>query len=299
MRDLLLDILAASAPAEACAWLRGRLDEHAAGFQRRPFYYDFSGVSRHFPKRARVVASPEQLAALSERVPGFTVAGWDVFRLARVVLLEALGEQDGETFLGTVEALLNTADFREEASIYSAIPLLPLPDRLVEAARDGLRSNIVDVYDAIALDNPFPAAHFTDEAWNQMVLKALFINRPLHRIVGLDRRRNAELSAAVSYLAHERWAAGRTIPSEAWRNCVGFVDEAVAGDLRRLLAEGGPADRRAAALVVAYEHSPSLADLREALAGEIAEVEAAELTWDLLGESLVQDPGLNGSPTKP
>lgn len=298
-RDLLLDILSRSAPPEACSWLRARLDAHAADFHRRAFYYDFSGVSRHFPKRAPVSATPEQTNALSEAAPGLSVAEWDAFRLARVVLLLALAERDKETFLDTLATLLNTADLREQAAIYSALPLLPHGGELVEAAVDGLRSNIVDVFDSIALDNPFPAASFSEEAWNQMVLKALFINRPLHRIVGLDQRRNAALSAAVSYLARERWAAGRTLPAEAWRNCIGFVDETVAGDLHHLLETGAPADRQAAALVAAEDPSPLLADLRSALSGEIAAARPGELDWGRLGASLTLDPGLNGSPTKP
>src|SRR5690606_22351997 len=124
--------------------------------------------------------------------------GWDQFRLARVILLLVLGKQDKATFLDTIAALLNTADLREQAAIYSAYPLLPRQEDLVESAVEGLRTNIVDIFDAIALQNPFPATHFTTEAWNQMVLKAIFINRPIYKIVGIESRRNAELAAGVS-----------------------------------------------------------------------------------------------------
>src|SRR5690606_32360293 len=110
--------------------------------------------------------------------------GWDQFRLARVLLLLTLGKQEKTVFLETIAALLDTADLREAAAVYSAFPLLPHQEEFVEASVDGLRSNIVGIFDSIALGNPFPAAHFTAEAWNQMVLKAIFINRPLYRIVG-------------------------------------------------------------------------------------------------------------------
>src|SRR5690606_35707178 len=122
---------------------------------------------RHFEKRGPVEVSDGQLQALQERVPGFTVKGWDQFRLARVILLLVLGKQDKATFLDTIAALLNTADLREQAAIYSAYPLLPRQEDLVESAVEGLRTNIVDIFDAIALQNPFPATHFTTEAWNQ------------------------------------------------------------------------------------------------------------------------------------
>lgn len=298
MRDLLTDILKASAPAEAVAWLQERIAEQEARFSKRPFYYAFSGVSRHFPKHGRIEVTPEEAARVRERSPGLSVDHWDVFRLARVLMLLALEKQEKSVFLETIAALLNTADLREQAAIYSAYALLPHQDELVESAIDGLRSNIVDVFDSIALNNPFPAARFTDAAWNQMVLKAIFISRPLYRISGLETRRNADLAAAISYLAHERWAAGRRIPAEAWRNCVDFVSDEISADLHHLLETGEPTDREAAALVLASDGDPRLADLRGRLEGEIDAIGAGTLSWDRLGEKLEFPVTLNGSPSK-
>lgn len=298
MRDLLTDILQQSAPPAAFAWLRDRLGEQETQFSKRPFYYAFSGVSRHFPKHGRLEMTPGQSQRLQELAPGLSLAHWDVFRLARVLLLLALERQEKSVFLETIAALLNTADLREQAAIYSAYPLLPHQEDLVESAIDGLRSNIVDVFDSIALNNPFPAARFTDAAWNQMVLKAIFISRPLYRISGLEARRNADLAAAISYLAHERWAAGRRIPADAWRNCVGFVSDEISADLHHLLETGEPADREAAALVLASDGDPRLADLRGRLEGEIDAIGAGTLSWDRLGEKLEFPATLNGSPAK-
>lgn len=298
MRDLLTAILQQSSPPEATAWLQDRLVEQETQFSKRPFYYAFSGVSRRFPKHGRLEILPGQSDRLRELSPGFSVDHWDVFRLARVLLLLALAKQEKSVFLETIAALLNTADLREQAAIYSAYALLPHQEDLVESAIDGLRSNIVDVYDSIALNNPFPASHFTDAAWNQMVLKAIFISRPLYRISGLDARRNGDLAAAISYLAHERWAAGRRIPAEAWRNCVGFVSDEISADLHHLLETGEPTDREAAALVLASDGDPRLADLRGRLEGEIDAIGSGTLSWDRLGEKLEFPVTLNGSPAK-
>lgn len=298
MRAILTDLLKASAPVNAVAWLQERIAEQESQFSKRPFYYAFSGVSRHFPKHGRVAISEEEAARLGELSPGFTVEHWDVFRLARVLLLLTLAKQEKPVFVETIAALLNTADLREQAAIYSAYALLPHQEGLVDSAVDGLRSNIVDVFDSIALDNPFPSAHFTDAAWNQMVLKAIFISRPLYRITGLDARRNTDLAAAISYLAHERWAAGRRIPAEAWRNCVGFVSDDLSADLHQLLETGEPTDREAAALVLAADGDPRLADLRGRLEGEIDAIGSGTLSWERLGEKLASPPTLNGSPAK-
>jgi len=46
------------------------------------------------------------------------------------------------------------------------------------------------------------------------VLKALFIGVALSRIVGLDRRRGAELARMAAVYAAERRAAGRPVPSD-------------------------------------------------------------------------------------
>ncbi len=286
MRDPLFQILRSSAPPEAVSWLEEAVSGQEADFQRRPFYYAFSGVSRHFPKKAAVEVPVAQAAELSKLAPDLAVERWDQFRLARVLLLLVLAKQERSVFLETLSALLDTADLREQAAIFSAFPLLPHQEDVVEFARDGLRSNVVDIFDSITLDNPFPARHFPDEAWNQMVLKAIFIQRPLHRIEGIDRRRNAELAAAISSLAHERWAAGRRLTPEAWRNCASHLDDAILADLRHLVETGTTEDREAAALLAASDDSGRLADLHERLGGELDAVSSGALTWQGLGERL-------------
>lgn len=298
MRDLLFSILAASAPASAMTWLGDTTREQELAFQKRPFYYAFSGVSRHFEKRGLLEVSDEQSAALEAQKPGFSVRGWDQFRLARVILLLTLAQQDRITFLETVATLLNTADLREQVAIYSAFPLLPHQEDLVEAAVDGLRSNIIDIFDSIALQNPFPAAHFTAEAWNQMVLKAIFINRPLYKIVGVNSRRNAALAEGVSYLAHERWAAERKITPEAWRNCAAHLTDGIVADLEHLLNEGDPVDHEAAALVIVCDGSDRVRHLRDRVEAELDAISGGALTWERLGEKLEFPSTLNGSPAK-
>ncbi len=298
MRERLLEILASSASADAVAWLNESIANGEANFEKRPFYYAFSGVSRHFHKQALVSATDAQAGALKEVCPDFTISGWDEYRLARVIMLLHLADQTEAVFLETIEALLNTADLREQAAIFSAYSILPSQDALVESAIDGLRSNIVDIYDSIALGNPFPAAHFSDEAWNQMILKTFFINRPLYRVIGIEKRANAELTEAISDLAHERWAAGRTISAEAWRNCAGFLNETILSDLAHLLENGDAGDREALALIASGNPDKALDGIRNEVKTELGSVESGELTWESLGRALEDtSPALNGSPS--
>ena len=298
MRDLLSPILAATAPASAMTWLSDTIRDQETSFQKRPFYYAFSGVSRHFDKRGSVEVTDEQSQALDGQVPGFSVKWWDQFRLARVILLLTLGKQDKATFLETIAALLNTADLREQAAIYSAFPLLPHQADLVEAAVDGLRSNIIDIFDSLALQNPFPATHFSKEEWNQMVLKAIFISRPIYKIFGIESRSNADLADGVSYLAHERWAAGRKLTPEAWRNCAAHVSDGIVADLEHLLSEGDPIDHEAAALVIVRDGSDRVRHLHERIEAGLDAISGGSLTWERLGEKLEFPATLNGSPAQ-
>lgn len=274
MRDTLLDALSASASADAVSWLRGQISELSENFEKHPFYYAFSGVSRRFDKAATIQSEND------------TIVGWDEFRTARVALLLVLAEKDKDTFLESFSAVLNTADIREQIALFSALRWMPHQEDLVESAVDGLRSNIVDIYDSIALDNPFPQEHFTDEAWTQMVLKAIFISRPLHRIHGIEARRNQALAEAISDLAHERWAAGRVITPEAWRSCIGFIDERIAGDIAKMAESENPDDRAAAALVVAEEESGKLESWNTTLADELSKIETGDLSWKSLGQEM-------------
>lgn len=287
MRETLFQILQNPGDTAACpkaiAWLRGIVTEQTAHFHHRSFYYAFSGVSRHFDRRGLTRATEEQLATLHQALPGFTVEHWDQFRLARVILLTVLAEQEREVFLLNLQALLNTADLRETQAIYSALPLLPFPEEIKEYAVDGLRSNIVEIYDSIALGNPFPAAHFTEEEWNQMVLKALFIHRPLYRIIHLDDRTNPALAEAISYLAHERWAAGRTINPEAWRCCVGHINQRLEDDLKKLADSGECTDLEAVALVITSDPDLGLGIHEDKIAHQFTAIEQGNLTWDTLG----------------
>ena len=285
MRERLIEILGKTSDPEAVVWLQQTVDEQGKSFQQRPFYYAFSGVSRRFDKKATTDAGVGQLTFLSKTAPGFTVAGWDEFRLARVILLTVLAEQEKDIFLENLKALIGTADLREQVAIFSAFPLLPHPAALVEFATDGLRSNIIDIFDSISLNNPFASENFTDEAWNQMVLKAIFITRPLYRIVGHGERTNLALAEAISDLAHERWAAGRTITPEAWRSCTNFLEERISGDIAKMAGSSEANDRSAAALVVSTAEG-KLDSLKDRLSKEIAAIESGELTWHSLGQTV-------------
>ena len=56
-----------------------------------------------------------------------------------------------------------------------------------------------------------------------MVLKALFIDNPLHPIEGLDRRWNLEVARILCDYTHESRAAGRPVTPDLWRGVGRFA----------------------------------------------------------------------------
>jgi hypothetical protein len=143
------------------------------------------------------------------------------------------------------------------------------------------------VFEAAACDTPFPYRHFDDVAWRQLAIKCVFVEAPLWRVFGLDRRLGAELARMALDLVDERRSAGRAVQHELWL-CLGrFGGDRALASIERELAGGGsppnPAGRCAAAIALArageigrlarlceVERDPAVAEtMRLALKGRI------------------------------
>jgi hypothetical protein len=182
-------------------------------------------------------------------IGGLNTEGWSLVRLSRVWLITFLDASDKENYVKNIETLFDTAEMNELVALYSALSLLHFPEQWLPRATDAVRSNMGFVFDSIALHNSYPERYFSEAAWNQLVLKTIFNDKPIHLIEGLDKRANAELANTLSDFAHERWAAGRKVPAQVWRLVSHFLTEALLKDLQHLLSSNDEADRKAAALV--------------------------------------------------
>ena len=67
----------------------------------------------------------------------------------------------------------------ELVAFYRGLPLYPDQPRYALRAAEGMRTNMKGVFEAVAHRNPYPGEQFPEPAWNQMVLKALFVGSPL------------------------------------------------------------------------------------------------------------------------
>ena len=241
-------------PAGA-AWLRQTVARVAAGAGDRELFLGVSLASRKLGK-APLALDAQDLALAARARTDWNPAAWTVDQAARIRLLLATGD-DADSFSRRLDQLCATADVDELVAFYRGLPLYPDPPRHRQRAAEGIRSNMLVVFEAVAHANPYPAEQLSEDAWNQMVLKAHFVGSALHPIVGLDSRVNERLAHMLCDHAHERWAAGRPVSPEVWR-CVGpLAHGAMLGDLQRVLERGSPAERAAAVLALRSAPGPA------------------------------------------
>ena len=272
--ELLLTWLRRQVPPASMAWLDGAMAESGAD---RKLFLSISLVPRKLGKDD-LTLTEEDLRQADQARPGWRPAGWSVDQAARLALLLEAGL--GERFAGVLDQLCRTGDVGELVTFYRGLPLYPDPAAHLARAREGMRTNMKAVFEAVAHDNPYPVEQFDEEAWNQMVVKALFIGSSLDRIQGLDHRRNADLAHMLCDYAHERWAAHRPVAPELWR-CVGpFADRDSLLDLGKVLSSGKPEERCGAALALAECPRPEARQLLETAPELASAIRQGRLNWN-------------------
>lgn len=206
----LVEVVAGRLSAAAARWMPelGGPDLDLPAFSRA-----FASASRRLGKGA---LSPSAHEAERLQRAGFT---WPIARVgldeaARMALLVQAVERVGDADVSLVEEVYRQGDNRERQSVLRALPLLPRPDRFLSLAVESCRTSVQPIFEAIACENPYPAAHFPELSFNQMVLKALFTEVPLDRILALQSRVTPELRRMARDYASERAAAGRTVPED-------------------------------------------------------------------------------------
>ena len=263
--------------APGAQWLNASVASLAGGGTDRDLFRCVSLVSRKLGK-APLALDAAALAVAVQARPGWNPAAWTVDQAARIRLLLAAAT-DSDTFVRRLDQLCATADVDELVAFYRGLPLYPDPPRHRLRAAEGVRTNMRVVFEAVAHCNPYPAEQLPEEAWNQMVLKALFVGSTLDPIVGLDARANATLARMLVDYAHERWSAARPVSPELWR-CVGpFASGPLLTALARMLETGTPPERAAAVLALRSASDPEASQLLARHAALRDEVAARGVDW--------------------
>jgi hypothetical protein len=140
---------------------------------------------------------------------------WTLLDGARWLLVNhAIERLDADSRQGFLLDLFLTGELGEQVSLLRTLAALPGAEGFVVTGVEACRTNSVAVFEAIACENVYPAACFPELAWNQMVIKTLFLELSVERIDGLVSRITPELVRMAQGLASERQAAGLTIPPD-------------------------------------------------------------------------------------
>ncbi len=219
--------------AESLVWLERKQQEITQNAQERNLFTSFSSVPRYLGKQ-KLELSTEELQLATELIPDWNPSHWSVDQVGRTLLILSFPQEHEARYIATLDKIFAAADVGELIALYQSLPLLPYPEKFTLRAAEGIRSNMTSVFNAVALHNPYPAKYLDNLAWNQMILKALFISSPLQLIYGLKQRNNYQLSQMLIDYARERLAAKRTVNHELWQLILPFNPQVVA-DLEPVL----------------------------------------------------------------
>jgi hypothetical protein len=247
--EFLHNILVNQAKPDALAWLETKQKQILAEKSDSLYFMTFSMVSRYFSKNI-ISLSPTELKQADEIRKYWNPSHWTLTQVARAYLVLNYAKNNPKNFQQGLDKLFNAADMYELIALYQTLPLLPHPEKYLLHATNGIRNNMTSVIESISLNNPYPADHFNEIAWNQLILKCLFVDSPIEQIIGLRRRANAALALALINTAKERFSAGRPIKSELW--CLlGFCTDQKTWSKLKSLAESKDAILQKGALLAA------------------------------------------------
>jgi hypothetical protein len=178
---------------EALAWLQ----DAAAEIAQEP-----AKIATRFPAVGRKVGR----GPLDPDADADDVHAWTIDDAARTYLLQALPRPGDE-----LRDLYRYGDASERRGILRALEHLDVD--ALDLVEDAIRTNDTSLI-AAAL-GPYATAHLSDPAYDQAVLKCVFVGVPITPLHGLHRV-TPDGARMLAAFVHERVAAGRDVPAEVW-----------------------------------------------------------------------------------
>jgi len=196
--------------AEAIHWLDAEIEGFRTKVDERRVPISL-GLARRKVGRKELALDVSDIAAAVQLRSRWLPQWWSTDEAARVAILLATHQGDDQAFATRVDRLCTTAEVTEHVAILKGFAVFPAPMLLCDRAREGVRSSMQPVFEAIACLNPYPFDYFDEAAWNQMVVKCVFVGAPIDAISGLLDRRNPELIRMLADLVAERRSASRPV----------------------------------------------------------------------------------------
>lgn len=267
MKPLIYQIIKDNATEKELAWVDAKNGADLKGLQLA-----FVMAPRFISKKRIIIDAQNEINAVLQ------ISNWTLDRLVRVYFIANLDQFEETEYCKTIETLFETAEINESVALYSAFPIIKYPEKWMYRATEAVRSYVGSIFDTIAFGNSYPSNYFYEQAWNQLVLKCIFNDKPINRIEGIDERANQELAKTLSDFAHERWAASRQVPAQVWRLVQNFMDDAIFEDIEKLLNSDREEDRIAANILLKNSnHSKS-----KALLEQYPEQTQVDYKWSVL-----------------
>ncbi len=144
------------------------------------------------------------------------ICHWSSADCSRILLNLALIDTSDKPLTSLLSEIYAQGDERERAALLMGIPVLDPDAQWLVEAEDCCRTNSLLLFSAMVMHNPYPARHFSSRAFNQLVLKALFLGLDIAHIEDLQARYNSELSVMCADYIDERMAANRDYPASIW-----------------------------------------------------------------------------------
>ena len=267
---------------EGIHWLDQVIDDLETKPVNHSFFIAFS-IAPRFTGKEKLLISENDMEEADCIRKGWYINDLTMDRAVRLLLILNAYNGNISDHKNILNKLLYSGDLRELEALFSSLPLLPHPQEHCDMALEGKRINMISVFDRIALNNPFPADYLKEDSWNQMILKAVFIERPLYKIYGLNERVNIRLASMLMDYVHERWAAGRTITPELWRLISPFTDNTILRDIEKLF-EQEPIHQLAAALVCSTSKLPRAKRLLASKPDVEQMIQEENISWGTIGE---------------
>lgn len=274
-------ILKANLDAATNSWVQEKLDKIIDTASAKDLYLTYSIVAERVKSE-----KPLDIKTINnETLRNYLrVQNANALQIARMYLLLKVLEENSAYFQPKVANLIQVADTGELETFLKFLILLPEAENYKQVAVEALRTNIATVFDAISANNPYPSKYFNDQQWNQMYLKAAFMQQDLSRILDVDHRANADLARIISDYAHERWAASRDVDPLFWRPVGAFLEDGLIKDMDRLLQSDTPAENRAGALCCFRSDRPEATALLKKYPDLREEVAKEKITWQNLND---------------
>ena len=194
-------------------WLDAEIERQQAGVDERKLIIALGMAGRKIGRVDLSLAESDRLEARAVRT-GWQPELWGTDEAARAAILLATYTGDDGVFAARVNRLCANAEVTELLAYLKAFAIFPAAKQLHDRAREGVRSAVKPVFEAIACHNPYPFDYFDKAAWNQMVVKAVFVGASIKSIVGIRERANPDLRQMLRDLISERHAAGRSVPAD-------------------------------------------------------------------------------------